>query len=300
MANTYLTQMSDGGSNYTGAVEYKKGSKSEDLKPIQYYLNKLGYYHGNNDGIYGDKMVAAVTKYQKAKGIIATGTLTVETLSRVVADASDKGYVYVKPSRVGSSENSGDMGGESSSSNYLYATDEDYNALVNGSAITFPGEYSAKEIQKILDTAYKKAPEAIRNRASRVKQIVLSSEEKMRLMYISQDSDKTIPLTGKSETVDISSSAPEPSKDNSSKNKVSEYRLDRWPEILEKGDKGDSVKYLQRALIYLKYSVGPKGADGIFGDATKAAVVKLQTKYGLTPDGRVGQKTRAALKKALS
>lgn len=53
--------------------------------------------------------------------------------------------------------------------------------------------------------------------------------------------------------------------------------------ILKRGSKGEDVKRLQEALkLY---------PDGIFGRLTEEAVVELQTKYGLTADGIVGQRT---------
>lgn len=56
---------------------------------------------------------------------------------------------------------------------------------------------------------------------------------------------------------------------------------------LRKGQKGDSVKILQRALHLVE--------DGIFGQLTEEAVRDFQRKNGLFPDGIVGQKTWDAL-----
>ena len=58
------------------------------------------------------------------------------------------------------------------------------------------------------------------------------------------------------------------------------------------GDRGQQVRRLQEAL-------NARGeeliTDGIFGASTHAAVVAFQARHGLTPDGIVGPRTRAAL-----
>ncbi|WP_083458473.1 peptidoglycan-binding domain-containing protein [Sandaracinus amylolyticus] len=59
--------------------------------------------------------------------------------------------------------------------------------------------------------------------------------------------------------------------------------------ILKKGSRGDDVRELQRDLGRLGYDLD---ADGIFGDATERAVTELQTMFGYTVDGIVGEGTR--------
>ena len=54
-------------------------------------------------------------------------------------------------------------------------------------------------------------------------------------------------------------------------------------ETLKLGSKGDSVKWLQKALNLT--------ADGIFGKGTETAVKQFQAKNNLTADGVVGNKT---------
>ena len=60
---------------------------------------------------------------------------------------------------------------------------------------------------------------------------------------------------------------------------------------LRKGSRGKDVEEMQKILLSLGYSLGPCGADGIFGEKTLAAV-KLLQKYGaLKMDGICGPKT---------
>ena len=64
------------------------------------------------------------------------------------------------------------------------------------------------------------------------------------------------------------------------------------PDLLRKGDKGDDVKLLQHRLNLLGSQLTE---DGIWGVQTDSAVRGYQYKAGLTVDGIVGAKTRAAL-----
>lgn len=67
-------------------------------------------------------------------------------------------------------------------------------------------------------------------------------------------------------------------------------------DTITKGAKGELVKFLQRALQEAKYDIGDDGVDGIFGSDTLSAVRAFQSDHGLTPDGKVGAKTWAAIK----
>lgn len=63
-------------------------------------------------------------------------------------------------------------------------------------------------------------------------------------------------------------------------------------------DTGEDVRRLQEALAELGLSTGV--ADGIYGDATVAAVAAFQRSVGLTEDGIAGPETIAALQEALT
>jgi hypothetical protein len=75
---------------------------------------------------------------------------------------------------------------------------------------------------------------------------------------------------------------------------------------LEKGDsRKDLVEQLQKMLEFLEYSCGPQGADGIFGDNTRKALLEFQSEHkdyeekGLKQDGKVGPRTSDALNRCL-
>jgi lipoprotein-anchoring transpeptidase ErfK/SrfK len=62
---------------------------------------------------------------------------------------------------------------------------------------------------------------------------------------------------------------------------------------LRRGDSGPRVKALQKRLRRLKYWTGP--TDGNFGNLTEQAVYAFQKAQRLSPDGVVGERTRAKL-----
>ncbi|UFU01348.1 peptidoglycan-binding protein [Radiobacillus kanasensis] len=57
------------------------------------------------------------------------------------------------------------------------------------------------------------------------------------------------------------------------------------------GDEGPFVKEVQQGLIRAGFALPVYGADGIYGEETKRAVMKFQRRYGLTVDGLVGPQT---------
>ncbi|MEO0321871.1 MAG: peptidoglycan-binding domain-containing protein [Myxococcota bacterium] len=59
--------------------------------------------------------------------------------------------------------------------------------------------------------------------------------------------------------------------------------------LLKRGSSGGEVKEFQQKLGQLGFDVD---ADGAFGDQTLVAVVQLQTLFGYTVDGLVGDGTK--------
>lgn len=60
---------------------------------------------------------------------------------------------------------------------------------------------------------------------------------------------------------------------------------------VSKGTQGDDIQRIQQRLYELGYLAKADQVTGNFGDSTEAAVIKLQEVNGLSPDGKVGQKT---------
>lgn len=68
--------------------------------------------------------------------------------------------------------------------------------------------------------------------------------------------------------------------------------------IIKFGARGDAVVIIQKQLknLGLKSKNGkPLSTDGIFGESTEYAVLQFQRSVGILDDGKVGDKTRAAL-----
>ncbi|WP_105615671.1 L,D-transpeptidase family protein [Vallitalea okinawensis] len=52
-----------------GYKTLKPGARGSDVFAVQLQLKELGYYHGHPDGIYGDGLKAAVTKFKKSNNL---------------------------------------------------------------------------------------------------------------------------------------------------------------------------------------------------------------------------------------
>ena len=78
----------------------------------------------------------------------------------------------------------------------------------------------------------------------------------------------------------------------------SEDRYTSLPTV-RNGSKGEAVVLCQQALMAAGYSVGPDGADGVFGKNTLMGVRDFQMDAGLTIDGIVGPRTWFALRAAV-
>lgn len=90
----------------------KIGYAGEDVKKLQKALNILGYYKGKSDGDYGADTTAAVSKYQKDKGLEADGVAGKETITSIFGSCAKT----AKVTTAGSSSDSKSSSSNSSSS----------------------------------------------------------------------------------------------------------------------------------------------------------------------------------------
>lgn len=68
--------------------------------------------------------------------------------------------------------------------------------------------------------------------------------------------------------------------------------------FLKVGSRGAAVQDVQKKLVALGYNIGSSGADGVFGNDTKNAVIKFQKNSKIDADGIVGSQTLAKLNEA--
>lgn len=71
-----------------------------------------------------------------------------------------------------------------------------------------------------------------------------------------------------------------------------------WRTTIRKGSRGADVIYCQDILMAMGYDIGSSGADGIFGEKTRKAVMEFQAASGLGVDGIVGPMTWEKLEAA--
>lgn len=63
----------------------RSGSRGTQVKVLQYLLNEFGFDCGSADGIFGQKTMAAVKSYQKAKGLSVDGICGKNTWTKILA-----------------------------------------------------------------------------------------------------------------------------------------------------------------------------------------------------------------------
>ena len=67
-----------------------KGTKSEDVKHVQYLLTEIGYKPGSPDGDYGDNTAAAVNALRAAHGTGPDSAVSAWTYTQMLKDLAKK------------------------------------------------------------------------------------------------------------------------------------------------------------------------------------------------------------------
>lgn len=65
------------------------GSEGSEVSELQATLKLLGYYQGSVDGMYSEETAAAVSAFQKAAGLTASGVVDQQTWNRLFPPSSD-------------------------------------------------------------------------------------------------------------------------------------------------------------------------------------------------------------------
>lgn len=100
-------------SSSSSASGLKLGSTGSDVRALQQNLTTLGYYYGDITGHYGTMTQAAVTKFQKARGLTQDGVAGEKTLEAIASAIKNSGGSVASSSSstgVGSSLREGDTG----------------------------------------------------------------------------------------------------------------------------------------------------------------------------------------------
>ena len=73
----------------------ENGSKGQEVKDLQERLKSLGYLEGKADGVYGNATAGAVSEFQKAVELEATGVADADTQTALFSEDAPKALVYV-------------------------------------------------------------------------------------------------------------------------------------------------------------------------------------------------------------
>lgn len=249
------------------ATLLRLGSRGQEVYKMQQKLKEYGYLSGAVDGIFGRQTLEAVKKFQAANGLVVDGIAGPKTLSKLYQNPS------ANPGN--SNNNSGSKSEASAPINRILklgSRGEDVRMLQNYlNALGF----SVGKADGIFGPATRNAVINFqRSRGLAVDGIVGPAT----IAAINAAlNNKTNPNNGG----DSKSGASAP--------------INR---LLKLGSRGEDVKTLQKQLNALGFSVGK--VDGIFGPATRNAVISFQRSRGLVVDGIVGPATVAAINAALN
>ncbi len=299
----------------------KKGDKGTAVKELQQRLKELGYYTNTCDSTYGDRTEEAVKAFQTKNGLTADGIAGPSTQKKLNSTSAipakedtkddstlqkgDSGYAVRKLQQrlkeLGYYTNTCD-------GDYGYRTVEAVKAFQKKNGLTQDGIAGTTTLAKLNSNSAIPAKEAEKDDGTLKKgdqgdKVTALQKRLKELGYYTytpdgQYGDRTVDavkafqkkngltqdgIAGPSTQTKLNSTSAIPAKDEETKDDGT----------LQKGDKGDAVKTLQKRLKELGYyTLSP---DGEYGYRTVEAVKAFQKKNGLTADGVAGPTTQAKL-----
>jgi peptidoglycan hydrolase-like protein with peptidoglycan-binding domain len=241
------------------------GSSGPDVRELQDLLREKGYDPGASDGVFGPGTLSAVITFQKDHRLWVDGLVGSATFNalRAAPDADD-------PGDDSSDDGSSDDGASDDGSG------DDHTDIVGRLSVGSRGP-EVETLQTLLTEQGYDPGASDGVFGSRTRRAVIAFQDDEGLL-----ADGIVGPATAGALVDMPP-APDDAPDEPTSS----------TEILYLGSRGAEVVDLQRRLNDGGYNVG--SSDGVFGSLTLAGVIAFQKAENLSPDGRVGPKTRRAL-----
>ncbi|MCY7289655.1 MAG: peptidoglycan-binding protein, partial [Cryobacterium sp.] len=238
----------------TGAafVGLKAGARGDDVKVLQRALIAAGVsVRGGADGVFGPATAAALTSYQQANGLAATGVVDDAVIAKLALVPGVPTPAPTPPTAPTSAPTTG--------GSYVGLTVGSNGALV-------------KDLQRALmqtGLALRGGADGVFGNLSRATLQQYQRSQGREQTGVVTDADAIALALGASGTPQsVSSQAG----------------------FAVLGERGERVKALQQSLLKAGITLAG-GADGVFGAATTGAILTFQRREGLPATGRVDQAT---------
>ncbi len=251
-SNALSSSGSGSGSSASGYVGLAQGARGDAVKEVQRRLQATGVFvAGGADGVYGTATTRAVMQFQRWNGLSPTGGIDAQTATALGLGTSGGASTPAPTTPTAPASSNPYVGLRQGARGDKV---KDLQVALQGTGVVVRGGADG-----VFGTATTTALKAFQ-KVNGLAETGVLTERGAQILNLG---------TG-------SSSAPPPA--------ANPYRG------LTVGARGNAVKDVQQALITAGVTVRG-GADGVFGNATKTALVSYQTSVGAPADGRVNQTT---------
>ena len=298
--------------NAITGTSYKQGAKGDDVKELQRRLIELKYLTGTADGSFGASTKTAVKAFQKDAGLTADGVVGTGTLNKLFALGEikfDEEYTTLSYGDSGDAvlklqRRLRELGYMTANATGMFGT-ATKSALVDfqkAAGLTADGAAgNATQVALYAANAPAKGANTISGTLKVGDKGTAVTELQKRLIelgYLTTSATGTYGEATKAAVKEFQQLAGLTADGVAGTATINAlFATDAPTKVdtttLKYGDKGDSVKALQKRLIELGYLT--ETANGTFGPATKAAVAEFQKAAGITADGVAGSATITAL-----
>ena len=298
--------------NAITGTSYKQGAKGDDVKELQRRLIELKYLTGTADGSFGASTKTAIKAFQKDAGLTADGVVGTGTLNKLFALGEikfDEEYTALSYGDSGDAvlklqRRLRELGYMTANATGMFGT-ATKSALVDfqkAAGLTADGVAgNATQVALYAANAPAKGANTISGTLKVGDKGTAVTELQKRLIelgYLTTSATGTYGEATKAAVKEFQQLAGLTADGVAGTATINAlFATDAPTKVdtttLKYGDKGDSVKALQKRLIELGYLT--ETANGTFGPATKAAVAEFQKAAGITADGVAGSATITAL-----